>query len=59
MKITEYRIVIRRAEDVEDEVNKLIKSGWQPFGSPGALPSAPESERSDTLFQAMVKAEAD
>jgi hypothetical protein len=54
MKITAYKMVIKRAEDIEEEVNNLIKTGWQPYGSPGAFAPKPQMEDTDTLFQAMV-----
>jgi hypothetical protein len=59
MKIAAYKIVIKQAEDIEDKVNELIKSGWQPFGSPGVLPPMRDSEQTETIVQAMVRTEAD
>ena len=57
MKITAYKIVMKRADDIEDEINELIKSGWQPYGSPCVVPQTPE--QADTVLQAMTRMDPD
>ena len=50
--ITDYVLVRGEAQFVEDHVNKLIRDGWQPHGSPSMtqhLQCKPD------ICQAMVK----
>jgi len=54
MKITHYKLVSHRAEDMDEKVTALIQEGWQPFGGPFVIPT-PELEQVDTVYQAMVK----
>ncbi|HUR45114.1 MAG TPA: hypothetical protein VMZ27_04480 [Candidatus Saccharimonadales bacterium] len=59
MKVTEYKMVVATAVKINSEVNALIKSGWQPYGSPTVLPPTPElTEQLDIVFQAMVRTES-
>ena len=51
--ITEYKIVhYPKAEMVAEEVNKLIKIGWQPFGS---LTTTSGDQNAVFYSQALVK----
>jgi len=54
MKIVGYKLVFHRAENIEKEVNQLLKDGWQPLGHPSISPAPPHSDQSDTAYQAMV-----
>ena len=54
MKIIGYKLIIRRADLLEKEVNALVDQGWQPLGAPGISPAAPHSDQADTVYQAMV-----
>ncbi len=56
MKIVEYKCVFGDGEmELSQEVNKSIKDGWQPFGSPTAVTL--KIWDYDTIYQAMVKYE--
>lgn len=33
-KIAEYRIVRAKVDEIDDEIMRQIRRGWQPFGSP-------------------------
>lgn len=52
MKIIEYKF-IHSGDDINEMVNKEIKNGWQPFGSPVIVRIA----NIVTIWQAMVKYE--
>jgi hypothetical protein len=52
MKPTHYRLVIGSKEDVETEVNQLMKDGWQPLGAPAVC----SQDRPYELCQAMIRA---
>jgi hypothetical protein len=54
MKIIGYKLIIHRADHVENEVNALVDKGWQPLGAPSVSPAPPHSDQSDTVYQAMV-----
>ena len=55
MKITQYKMVVGTKEDVELDVNKLIKDGWQPLGAPAVC----SQDRPYELCQAMVRVEVE
>lgn len=55
MKITCYKLVVGSKEDLEKDVNKLIKEGWQPLGSPVIC----SQDRPYELCQAMFLAGAE
>ena len=52
--IESYKILhFSSGEDLEEEVNNLIKKGWQPYGE---MKFSPENETySKSLYQQMVK----
>ncbi len=55
MKITEYQLLYcLTPEDLEDDVNKAIIEGMQPFGSPFQT----NEEKDQYYCQALVKYEA-
>src|SRR5262245_29502829 len=54
MKIVGYKLVIHRADLIEEEVTGLLEKGWQPLGAPAVSPAPPHSEHADTVYQAMV-----
>jgi hypothetical protein len=54
MKIVGYKLIFHRADNLEREVNALMKEGWQPLGAPAISPAAPHSDQLDTVYQAMV-----
>jgi hypothetical protein len=54
--INDYHLVAgRTAEELREEVKKLLDLGWQPFGSP--FTSTVADEINATMYQAMVKYE--
>lgn len=55
MKVTDYKLVLDiDPERFEEEIRKLIRSGWQPLGAPFAV--GPQGDEvHDQLYQAMVK----
>lgn len=57
MKVREYKLLVGSPEDLEKQVNELLKvTGWQPWGSPAVLPPTRElAEQVDMVFQAMVR----
>jgi hypothetical protein len=57
MRIKRYRLLVgHSAEELENEVNKFITQGWQPFGSPSII--APE-QKDARYFQAVVLTETE
>lgn len=56
MKINQYQLVGAGSETALDEaVNALIATGWQPFGSPSIVAPVDKEPR---FFQAMVLRDA-
>jgi Domain of unknown function (DUF1737) len=54
MKIIKYRIIAKESSyDMEMEINKCIKEGWQPLGSPQI--SVLSSVRPYAILQAIVQ----
>ncbi len=58
MKISDYQIIRNTSEDkVEEEVQKALNSGWQPFG--GIVYAPPDNEdQYGWFYQAVVKVES-
>lgn len=46
--ISKYMTIVTTIEELDREVNKLIKEGWQPLGSPILMNEI-------SMMQAMVK----
>lgn len=59
MKITKYATAYgNNPRELDEAVNKLIASGWQPFGNPYATENPVEGAMESQMYaQAMVKAE--
>lgn len=60
MKIIDYKIIRSSYQDLlEEEVNKSIKEGWQPFGGVSHTNTASvQTSAPYNLAQAMVKYES-
>jgi hypothetical protein len=56
MTVSKYKLVAAPIVEIENEVNRLIQAGWQPFGAPFFLPSNPEdlTMQQNMVYQAMV-----
>ena len=56
MNVNKYKLLSAPLDEIEDEVNRLIEAGWQPFGSPFLLPSKPDdlTLQANMIYQAMV-----
>jgi hypothetical protein len=55
VKINEYRLLVsQRAEELEAQVNELLKSGWQPLGAPQVVCPVIEQGPAPAFYQAMV-----
>jgi hypothetical protein len=54
MKVDSYKVVrdsVTRLSFFEEEVNKLISEGWQPYGTP----TIAKLDKQDILIQPMIK----
>jgi len=57
MRIKHYRILTGETEKrLEEQVNKLIVEGWQPFGPPAVVPPV---EKDPRYLQAVVQYEGE
>ena len=54
MKIIGYKLIIHRADLVEQEITAMVNKGWQPLGGPVISPAPPHSDQADTVYQALV-----
>ena len=54
--VNKYKLVAASIVEIEDQVNRLIQGGWQPFGAPFFLPSKPDdlTSQQNMVYQAMV-----
>ena len=56
MNVNKYKLVAAPIVEIENEVNRLIQAGWQPFGAPFLLPANLEdlTLQQNVVYQAMV-----
>jgi hypothetical protein len=61
MTVNKYKLVAASIVEIEEQVNRLIEAGWQPFGAPFFLPSKPDdlTLQQNMVYQAMVLSTTD